>query len=119
MKAVTPKQLELTAGTHIDPESPALKESIKKVERIELAEVAEAVLAQAGPPSRDPDDFDWNNDDSIVLREQPATAIYHNRHGVLVIRQKADWDAESDTFAFITPENAVRFMEALAKVARE
>jgi hypothetical protein len=65
------------------------------------------------------EDFNWHDDDSIVLREQPATAIYTNKHGVLVIRQKGDWDAEQDTFAFITPENAVIFMEAFAKVARE
>jgi hypothetical protein len=126
-KVVTPKQLELVEGLtreqmilatapHIDPESPQLKINAEKIQRIEIAEAAHAVLASS---DRDSDDFDWNADDSIVLREQPATAIYHNRHGVLVIRQKADWDAEHDTFAFITPENAVVFMEAFAKVARE
>jgi len=54
-KAVTPKQIELTAGKtreelilatapHIDPESPAMKESIAKVEKIEKEEAARAVL---------------------------------------------------------------------------
>lgn len=123
-KAGTPEQLELVEGLtreemllatapHIDPDSPALKADAGKIQKIAIAEEATAVL------KADEDDFNWNDDDSIVLREQPATAIYHNRHGVLVIRQKADWDAEHDTFAFITPENAVVFMEAFAKVARE
>ena len=137
-KTVTPRQLDLVqelsreemilaTAPHIDPESPALKADLEKIERIEIADAATAVLAASGPgmgsgyafTHRDSDDFDWHNDDSIVLREQPATAIYINPHGTLVIRQKAEWDAEHDTFAFITPENAVRFMEALAKVARE
>lgn len=123
-KTVTPRQLDLVqelsreemilaTAPHIDPDSPAFKADLEKVGRIELAEAARATLAP------DPDDFNWHDDESIVLREQPATAIYTNKHGVLVIRQKAEWDAEHDTFAFITPENAVRFMESLAKVARE
>jgi NADPH-dependent ferric siderophore reductase len=113
-KAVTPEQFELVeakADQIFGTEAPALKASLEKIKPIAVAETA--VL------KADENDFNWNDDDSIILREQPATAIYHNRYGVLVIRQKADWDAEHDTFAFITPENAVVFMEAFAKVARE
>jgi hypothetical protein len=124
-KTVMPRQLDLVqelsreemilaTAPHIDPDSPALKSSFEAIKRIEVAEAATAALAPD-----DPDDFNWHDDESIVLREQPATAIYTNKHGVLVIRQKGDWDAEHDTFAFITPENAVVFMEALAKVARD
>jgi hypothetical protein len=137
-KAVTQEQLELVGNMtreemilatapHIDPESPALKASLERIKPIAVAEAATAVLAQSGPLSgpgpafthRDSDDFDWGSDESIVLREQPATAIYHNKHGVLVIRQKGEWDAEHDIFAYITPENCNVFMDALAKVARE
>jgi hypothetical protein len=115
-KAVTPGQFELveaTADRIFGIEAPALKASLEKIKPIAVEEAATVL------PKADEDDFNWNDDDSIILREQPATAIYHNRHGVLVIRQKADWDTEHDTFAFITPENAVVFMEAFAKVARE
>lgn len=137
-KAVSPKQLDLVkelsreelilaTAPHIDPNSPQLKSDRAVLDRIEVAEAATAVLEASGHPvmgsgyafaHRD-DDFDWSDDDLIILREQPATAIYHNKHGVLVIRQKADWDAEQDTFAFITPENCNVFMDALAKVARD
>jgi hypothetical protein len=92
-KTVTPKQLELTAGktreelllakAGIDPENPAFKESLKKIEKIELAEAATAVLAQAGPPRPEVEfeDFDWHTDPSVVLKSQPATAIYYNPAG--------------------------------------
>jgi hypothetical protein len=130
-KPVTPKQLELTAGKtreelilatapHIDPESPAFKADLKKVEKIEMEEAARAVLGKADPrPDRDFDDFDWATDDSVVLQEQRATAVYQNRFGGLVIRQEKTWNEESDPFIVIGPENNVTFMEALAKCARE
>jgi hypothetical protein len=132
MKPVTPKQLELTAGKtreelmlatapHIDPESPAFKESIKKVEKIALAEAAEAVLG-SGLAFRDDsssEDFDWNTDDAVILKEQRATAVYHNRLGELIIRQRAAWDDEGDTFVYVSPENITEFLEGAAKRARE
>jgi hypothetical protein len=130
-KVVTPKQLELTAGKtreelliaklppHIDAESPAFKEDIKKVEKIEAAEAAGAVLGLSDEESEG--DFDWDNpkEDSIILREQRATAAYRNRAGELIIRQRASWCDDHDTFVYITPENEVAFMEGLAKRARE
>jgi hypothetical protein len=149
-KAVTPKQLELTAGKtreellvqtlppHIDPESPAFKADLAKVDKIEKEEAARSVLgmnevetkvrstadtilATAGLPplSRDFDDFDWATDDSVVLHEQKATAVYHNKFGGLVIRQEKAWDEESDPYIVISADNSVTFMEALAKKARE
>ena len=134
-KRVTPKQLDLVkelsreelilaTAPHLDPDSPQLQADRDKIDKIAISEAASAVLDYPTMGSgyafkSSGDDFDWLEDDSVVLREQPATAIYTNKNGVLVIRQKGDWDAEGDTFAFITPENAVVFMEALAKVARE
>ena len=50
---------------------------------------------------------------------QPAMAIYHNQKGHLVIRQERSWAEETDPYVMISPENAVAFMEALAKRARE
>ena len=59
-KAVTPKQLELTAGKtreellsatapHIDPDSPALKADRPKLDEIEKEEAARAVLGKSAP----------------------------------------------------------------------
>jgi hypothetical protein len=131
MTKPTQKQLELTAGKtreelllatapHIDPESPAFKESLVKVGKIaKEMQAEEALLATAANPVKEFEDFDWSNDPSIVLRSQPATAIYHNGSGGLVIRQERSWCEDSDPYVHISPENAVAFMEALAKRARE
>jgi hypothetical protein len=132
MKAVTPKQLELTAGKsreelllatapHIDPESPALKADQEKLDKIELAEAAGAVLG-SGYAFREEvaeEDFDWNTDDSVILKEQRATAVYHNKLGELIIRQRAAWDDDRDAFVYVMPENIVAFLEGAAKRARE
>src|SRR3954454_3093367 len=131
-KMVTTKQLELTAGKtraellldrapHIDPESPAFKADMAKVEKIERREAAKAVLG-SGYTFREEvaeDDFDWNTDDAVILKEQRATAVYHNRLGELIIRQQARWNDEGDTFVYVTPENVTAFLEGAAKTARE
>jgi hypothetical protein len=131
-KPVTPKQLELTEGKsreelilatapHIDPNSPALKTDREKLDKIELAEAAGAVLG-SGYAFREEvaeEDFDWNTDDSVILKEQRATAVYHNKLGELIIRQRAAWDDDRDAFVYVTPENVVAFLEGAAKRARE
>jgi hypothetical protein len=130
-KPVTPKQLELTEGKsreelilatapHIDPNSPALKTDREKLDKIELAEAAGAVLG-SGYAFREEvaeEDFDWNTDESIILREQRATAVYRNKLGELTICQKADWDEERDTFIYITPENSDAFLDRVAAFLR-
>lgn len=82
---------------------------------------ANQILTSAGlePVKRDYDDFDWHDDPHVVLRSQPATAIYYNPKGHIVIRQERSWAEESDPYVYISPENATTFMEALAKRARE
>ena len=134
MKA-TLKQLDLTAGKsreelliaalppHIDPESLAFKADMAKIDKIEKSEAACAVLGSGfafqDEASSSEDDFDWNEDDSIILKEQRATAAYRNKVGELIIRQRAGWNDDRDTFVHISPENEITFMEALAKRARE
>src|SRR3954447_24617111 len=127
-KMVTTKQLELTAGKiraellldtapHIDSESPAFKADMAKAEQ----EAAKAVLG-SGYVFREEvaqDDFDWNTDDAVILKEQRATAVYHNRLGELIIRQQARWNDEGDTFVYVTPENVTAFLESAARAARE
>jgi hypothetical protein len=133
MKAATPKQLELTAGKtreelllqtlppHVDAESPAFKADMAKVAKIEQAEAARAVLG-SGFAFREEaygDDFDWCTDDSIILKEQPATAVYFNKGGNLVIRQKGDWNDDGDKFLFVTPENFNLFADGVAARIRD
>ncbi len=126
MKAITPKQLDLTQGMtraelilatapHIDPNSEAFKADMAKIEKIELAEAAKAKLNQECSF----EDFDWATDPSVILQEQRATAVYRNPVNALVIRQKQSWDEDSDPFVVVTEENLVTFMEALAARARE
>jgi hypothetical protein len=79
--------------------------------------VADRAVAKkaAGPPSdAEPSDFDWDNDDSVVLREQRATAVYRNPVGEVVIRQKGCWPDE-DTWIYISCGNEVAFMEGMAE----
>jgi hypothetical protein len=68
-------------------------------------------------PHSDPDRFDWINDDSVVLAEQPATAIYRNREDSIVIRQQAAWDREEDSLVVITEQNVMAFLDQLCDLA--
>jgi hypothetical protein len=120
MKPVKPSQLELDQPSktreqliqdtmpHIDPHSAAYQGDLVKIDAIATAERAKQIL--------DGDDFDWNaaDNDAVILKEQRATAVYHNRCGELVIRQKADWDDEGDTFVFVMPENCNAFIDGMA-----
>jgi hypothetical protein len=99
-------------------EQPAKQKNAVAV-TLEVMARTDSILARAGPPDRSNDDFDWFADESVVLKAQPATAIYHNATGHIVIRQERSWAEDSDPYVTIAPENAVTFMEALAKRARE
>jgi hypothetical protein len=69
-------------------------------------------------PSPEPtgEDFDWSADNSVVLREQPETAVYFNADGALVIRQRAAWNQEDDPFVFISPANIGEFLDKLTDI---
>jgi hypothetical protein len=82
-----------------------------------LLRAGRALVEQSrNPPCDDAEEFDWRGDDSIVLREQPATAIYFNQRGCLVIRQERSWDQNDDIFITISPENAQTFLDKLCDV---
>jgi hypothetical protein len=81
-----------------------------------------SVIARPAPesaraPTPEDSDFDWRTDDSVILRQQPATAIYYNREGSLVIRQEREWDRYEDTYIFIAPQNIDSFLEKLCDMA--
>lgn len=42
-------------------------------------------------------DFDWANDESVVLHSQSAIAVYPNNMGTIVIRQERGWNDDEDT----------------------
>lgn len=78
--------------------------------------VAQGKISLASPP--DDDDaarFNWNDDESIVLEEQPRTAIYENPNGDIVIRQYA-WPDDDDT-VIVCRSNLMKFVDRLTEVA--
>jgi hypothetical protein len=125
MKPVKPSQLKLDHADprtheqliqdtmpHIDPHSTAYQGDMGKVDTIALAAAAQEQL--------DAEDFNWNTDDAVILKEQRATAVYHNRLGELIIRQKASWDDDGDTFVYVTLENCNAFIDGIAaRIRRE
>ena len=54
------------------------------------------------------DDFDWRTDDSVICQEQPATAVYLNQRGSIVIRQERAWDVDEDTFVYLSSPDAAQ-----------
>ena len=69
------------------------------------------------PAPADPPEFDWNCSDSIVLQEQPETAVYLNPQNVVVIRQRAPCWADEDSFVYIAPHNLMTLIDALCDLA--
>lgn len=61
--------------------------------------------------------FDWAADPDIVVRPQPAIAIYENGAGAVVIRQEAAWDEDSDIYIIVQPEHCERIAAALLRAA--
>jgi hypothetical protein len=79
-------------------------------------------LPHASPPIQpqrtdddEPSDFDWVKDKAdIVLPEQPATAVYLNLRGDVVIRQARDY-GEDDDLITVRPENIPALISGLQK----
>lgn len=62
-------------------------------------------------------DFDWAGDDSVILQEQLAMAVYRNRADGVVIRQERNGFDEDDHFVVIRDEQALRVL--IAALQRE
>lgn len=77
-----------------------------------LAVVEPPKPAESPKPAED--DFNWADDDSIILRPQPETAAYFNKEGALVIRQR-NWP-EDDSFIFIAEANIGEFLDKITDV---
>jgi hypothetical protein len=103
-KPVKPEQLELEAAETLAQE--LIDGALEK---------RRSPLITASDPA---DRFDWDKDaDCVILKEQPATAIYHGGGGHVVIRQTNG--LEEDVTILIAPENANRFMDGIADFLRK
>lgn len=80
--------------------------------------VKSPTLAAPGPNvGKSDSDFDWHENDSVVLREQPETAIYFNAYGQLVIRQREDWPHENgDPYVVISENNISDFLDKITAI---
>lgn len=78
----------------------------------------ESAEASAGAAAAEPEtEFNWNTDDSVVLNDQPATVVYVNKAGGVVIRQERSWDQEEDSVVYLSSREAVRTV--IAALQRE
>jgi hypothetical protein len=60
--------------------------------------------------------MDWTDGPEIVVEEQPAIAVYSNRAGRIVVRQRADWNEEEDSVVILsTPEVAAKVIAAIKR----
>jgi hypothetical protein len=74
---------------------------------------AERPIAEAGD---DPDDFDWRNEECVVVKSQPGIAVYENPHGETVIRTQNISDPDfGDHFAYVTPQALPAVIAALKR----
>jgi len=66
-------------------------------------------------------EFDWNpvsdTDHSIVVRGQPAIAVYLNPHDEVVIRQQDQYDESDDHFVYVTKDNLLKVVKRMLAVA--
>lgn len=70
----------------------------------------------AAPPlaTDGPERFDWSNDPDVLMPSQPATAIYTNAVGQVVIRQESR-DGDDDPYVLIGPQYLDRIIESLIR----
>jgi hypothetical protein len=59
----------------------------------------------------DPNAFDWSTDDSVLLGEQFATAVYRNKRAAIVIRQEGV-GGDDDHYVILRDAEAVHQLVA-------
>jgi hypothetical protein len=62
-------------------------------------------------------EFDWREDDAIIVREQPAIAVYLNSYGQVTLRRERAWNEEEDCFIPIARENVLTVVRAILLAA--
>lgn len=71
------------------------------------------------PPSDD-EEFDWGGDD-VILPPEPATAIYFNSAGQVVVRQRGEFDyrGDGDPCVFFDRQRAVIVARAILALVED
>jgi hypothetical protein len=65
------------------------------------------------------DDFNWNtavDEGTVVVRHQPAIAVYTNPHDEVVIRQEGHYGPDEDQFIYLTRENVRKVVNKVLEV---
>lgn len=84
---------------------------------VEAAVIDPALEQSPEDAPEDGENFSWTSDENVVLREQPATAVYFNQSGGLVIRQERAWYQDDDPFIHIAPNCIEEFIDKLTDLA--
>jgi hypothetical protein len=61
--------------------------------------------------------FDWNTDDTVIIRPQPAIAVQGDEHGNLLIRQEGQYGISDDQYIDVRRENVLTFCRAVLREA--
>jgi hypothetical protein len=110
--AMTPGDAYPTLGGEYDG-AQARGDLATRADQNLLPEQKKVSAADIGLTTQDPDKFDWSTDDSVLLGEQFATAVYRNKRGAIVIRQEGV-GSDDDHFVILRdPEAVGRLVAAL------
>jgi hypothetical protein len=77
---------------------------------------AQRIVAAAGPVD---DGFNWQTDDSIVVKPRPGVAIYRNKFDdVVIMTQNTQDPDDGDYFAYLREEALPAVIKALKECLR-
>jgi hypothetical protein len=63
------------------------------------------------------DDFDWTDANNVVVHSQPATAVYLNPYGQVVVRQEGHYGPDEDQWIYVSTENVPIVTQAMLEAA--
>jgi hypothetical protein len=78
----------------------------------EIADAIDAEHGSVGAAEVGPDDFDWANDDAVVVKPRPGVAVYENKFGDVVVRTQHT-AGDEDFFTYIPAERLAAVIAAL------
>jgi hypothetical protein len=82
-----------------------------------ISETPETFRPVPAAPKPNDDEFDWDDPEVVVAREQNALAVFRNRNGDVTIRERGHWPNE-DTYIVITQANLGHVIAALSALER-
>ena len=99
--------LELVPVAKIDDSPPTSNFDQTSLAAAVPPATAERTMAEVGP-----DDFDWANDDAVVVKPRPGIAVYENKFGDVVVRTQHT-AGDEDYFAHIPADGLEAVITAL------